>query len=77
MGSEAQHFDLIGQCAPIQRLGTGIIAAKQLLVRLAQLITPPRTHKHRYCGAQAPNAELRQAAARWWALLLAAGGIAK
>ncbi len=33
----------------------------ELLDRLAQLITPPRIHKHRYCGVLAPNARLRQA----------------
>jgi len=32
-----------------------------LLDRLAKLITPPRIHKHRYCGVLAPNAKLRQA----------------
>ncbi len=34
----------------------------ELLDRLAKLITPPRIHKHRYCGVLAPNARLRQAA---------------
>ncbi len=33
----------------------------ELLDRLAKLITPPRIHKHRYCGVLAPNAKLRQA----------------
>jgi len=33
----------------------------ELLDRLAQLITPPRIHKHRYCGVLAPNARLRGA----------------
>ena len=28
---------------------------------LAQLVTPPRLHKHRYCGVLAPNASLRAA----------------
>jgi hypothetical protein len=32
-----------------------------LLDRLAHLVTPPRIHKHRYCGVLAPNAGLRQA----------------
>jgi len=50
-----------------------------LLDNLAQLVTPPRLHKHRYCGVLAPNAALREAApkadfrraaARCWALLL-------
>ena len=33
----------------------------ELLDRLARLITPPRVHKHRYCGVLAPNANLRRA----------------
>ena len=33
----------------------------ELLDRLARLITPPRIHKHRYCGVLAPNARLRRA----------------
>ncbi len=33
----------------------------ELLDRLAKLITPPRIHKHRYCGVLAPIATLRQA----------------
>ncbi len=33
----------------------------ELLVRLSKLITPPRVHKHRYCGVLAPNAKLRRA----------------
>jgi hypothetical protein len=37
----------------------------ELLDRLAQLITPPRIHKHRYCGVLAPNASLRQAVIEW------------
>jgi len=28
---------------------------------LAHLVTPPRIHKHRYCGVLAPNAKLRRA----------------
>lgn len=28
---------------------------------MAQLVTPPRLHKHRYCGVLAPNAALREA----------------
>ena len=32
-----------------------------LLDRLAKLVTPPRVHKHRYCGVLAPNAKLRRA----------------
>ena len=33
----------------------------ELLDRLAQLVTPPRLHKHRYCGVLAPNSALRKA----------------
>jgi len=33
----------------------------ELLDRLAKLVTPPRVHKHRYCGVLAPNAKLRRA----------------
>jgi len=32
-----------------------------LLDRLAVLIPPPRSHRHRYCGVLAPNARLRAA----------------
>jgi hypothetical protein len=38
-----------------------LLTPHQLLERLAQLVTPPRRHKHRYCGVLAPNARLRQA----------------
>jgi hypothetical protein len=31
----------------------------ELLDRLASLVPPPRSHRHRYCGALAPNARLR------------------
>ncbi len=31
------------------------------LERLSKLVTPPRVHKHRYCGVLAPNAGLRRA----------------
>jgi hypothetical protein len=31
------------------------------LDRLSKLITPPRVHKHRYCGVLAPNAAARRA----------------
>jgi len=33
----------------------------ELLDRLEKPITPPRIHKHRYCGVLAPNARLRRA----------------
>ena len=38
-----------------------VLTPLQLLDRLAHLVTPPRLHKHRYCGVLAPNAKLRQA----------------
>jgi hypothetical protein len=38
-----------------------ILTPLELLNRLSKLITPPRVHKHRYCGVLAPNAKLRKA----------------
>ncbi len=38
-----------------------ILTPLELLDRLAQLVAPPRQHKHRYCGVLAPNAKLRAA----------------
>ncbi len=38
-----------------------VLTPLELLDRLSKLITPPRVHKHRYCGVLAPNARLRQA----------------
>ena len=38
-----------------------ILTPLELLDRLAHLVTPPRIHKHRYCGVLAPNASLRRA----------------
>ena len=38
-----------------------ILTPLELLDRLAHLVTPPRIHKHRYCGVLAPNAGLRRA----------------
>jgi hypothetical protein len=47
-----------------------LLTPMELLDNLAQLATPPRLHKHRYCGVLAPNARLRDAvtssAARFW-----------
>jgi len=37
------------------------LTPRELLDRLSQLITPPRVHKHRYCGVLAPKAKLRRA----------------
>ena len=38
-----------------------LVTEPGLLDRLALLVTPPRLHKHRYCGVLAPNAALREA----------------
>jgi hypothetical protein len=38
-----------------------LLTPAELLDRLAQLVTPPRIHKHRTCGVLAPNARLRRA----------------
>ena len=38
-----------------------LLTPTELLDNLAQLVTPPRLHKHRYCGVLAPNARLRDA----------------
>ena len=38
-----------------------ILTPMELLDRLSKLVTPPRVHKHRYCGVLAPNAKLRRA----------------
>ena len=37
-----------------------IFTPLELIDRLAHLLTPPRVHKHRYCGVLAPNAKLRR-----------------
>ncbi|MEZ4386189.1 MAG: transposase [Candidatus Krumholzibacteriia bacterium] len=36
-----------------------ILTPPEFLDRLTYLVTPPRVHKHRYCGVLAPNAKLR------------------
>ena len=38
-----------------------VMTPLELLDRLAKLVTPPRLHKHRYCGVLAPHAKLRRA----------------
>ncbi len=38
-----------------------LLTPQDLLDRPARLVTPPRRHKHRYCGVLAPNAKLRAA----------------
>jgi len=38
-----------------------VLTPLELLDRLVHLVTPPRIHKHRYCGVLAPNARLRRA----------------
>jgi hypothetical protein len=37
-----------------------VLSPLELLDRLSKLVTPPRLHKHRYCGVLAPNAKLRK-----------------
>jgi hypothetical protein len=34
----------------------------ELIARIAALVPPPRTHRHRYFGVLAPNSPLRAAA---------------
>ncbi len=38
-----------------------VLAPLELTDRIAQLVPPPRTHRHRYCGVLAPNSPLRAA----------------
>ncbi len=38
-----------------------ILTPLELLDRLSKLVSPPRIHKHRYCGVLVPNAGLRRA----------------
>jgi hypothetical protein len=38
-----------------------VLSPLEFLDRIASLLTPPRLHKHRYCGVLAPNARLRRA----------------
>jgi len=38
-----------------------LLTPEELLDLLSQLVTPPRLHKHRFCGVLAPNAALRAA----------------
>jgi hypothetical protein len=38
-----------------------LLTPEELLDLLSQLVTPPRLHKHRFCGVLAPNAALREA----------------
>jgi len=38
-----------------------LLTPLELLRRLADLLAPPRKHRHRYCGVLAPHARLRRA----------------
>ena len=41
--------------------GELLLTPEELLDLLSQLVTPPRLHKHRFCGVLAPTAALREA----------------
>lgn len=41
--------------------GELLLTPEELLDLLSQLVTPPRLHKHRFCGVLAPNAAMRAA----------------
>jgi len=43
--------------------GELVLTPLELINRLAQLVPPPRTHRHRYLGVLAPNSPLRAAVA--------------
>ena len=41
--------------------GELVLTPLELINRIAQLVPPPRTHRHRYYGVLAPNSPLRSA----------------
>jgi len=41
--------------------GELVLTPLELIDRIAQMVPPPRTHRHRYCGVLAPNSPLRGA----------------
>ncbi len=61
--------DLIYRCGkghaePLQSdkySGELVLTPLELINRIAQLVPPPRTHRHRYYGVLAPNSPLRAA----------------
>ena len=44
-----------GKCADL------VLTPLELIAKIAALVSPPRTHRHRYFGALAPHAPLRAA----------------
>jgi len=61
--------DLVYRCGkghtePLQSdkySGEQVLTPLELINRIAQLVPPPRTHRHRYHGVLAPNSPLRAA----------------
>jgi hypothetical protein len=55
-----------GHAEPLQSdkySGELVLTPLELIDRIAQLVSPPRTHRHRYYGALAPNSPLRSVVA--------------
>jgi len=53
-----------GHAEPLQSdkySGELVLTPRELINRIAQLVPPPRTHRHRYFGVLAPNSPLREA----------------
>ena len=53
-----------GHAEPLQSdkySGELVLTPLELINRIAQLVPPPRTHRHRYYGVLAPNSSLRAA----------------
>jgi hypothetical protein len=53
-----------GHTEPLQSdkyAGELVLTPLELINRIAQLVPPPRTHRHRYCGVLAPKSPLRAA----------------
>ena len=53
-----------GHAEPLQSdkySGELVLTPQELINRIAQLVPPPRTHRHRYYGVLAPNSPLRAA----------------
>ena len=51
-----------GHAEPLQSdkySGELVLTPLELINRIAQLVPPPRTHRHRYYGVLAPNSPLR------------------
>jgi hypothetical protein len=46
---------------PVDGRNELLLTPEELLDLLSQLVTPPRLHKHRFCGVVAPNASLHAA----------------